>query len=1503
MIHVINVKNPFNVREKTDSYAPVTGGSVSSYHIPAGGAYHYAINGNPVTAEAVPVDGDEIVIMPYVGKKAFSWILTIGLTVALGMITGGAGFAAGWSIGVRLGVGLAVSVLGGMLTNKLTPVPKIDMSNTEQSNTYGWGGAQTVTGQGYVLPTLYGRMKTGGIMLQRHVISDGDKQYLNVLYCLAEGPIDSITDIKLNGNPIENYSGVSIEKRYGTNHQEVIKNFNDSYADTVLSYELNTGSDWSHYELQGNAAEGLEITFGFPAGLYYSNDSGGMDATWVDLQAQYRLVGTGQWHSFEIPNNGRVTEKTNTAFYRVYRVTDITAGQYEVRARCSAKAGSSIRYANRVQWNSITQIIYDDFIHPGKALLGLKALATDQLSGSDPQMTCIMERNTVLVWNPEEKAYVNKPACNPAWAAYDIMHQCRDFDGTKVVFGAKAACMDYYAFEAWAQMCEDARLEFHYLFDSPLRNWDAVCYPARIARGSVFMSGTKITCVYDFASLPVQLFTVSNIKKESFKEEFLEMAQRANAVEVSFMNKDKDYERDVLTVYSDDYDTAEAVVNPTQIEIMGCTSVEQAYHFARWKLRENRYEIRTITFEAFVDAIACKLGDVILVQSDVVLWGDGGRIERVEGNVITVDRPIDTDYTDILVRSQETDQIYKTTIVSISDNQVTVTDPTGMSTDAVYAVGRAGKEPKKIKVLNIEKSHSEETRLITGVEYYDELYDPDTSVVPELPAYDNTVSPPRDLALTWEVFSANSGNIRYLINCSWINPVIPSPVRLEVSKNSGPWVLLDTLLVGTNTYRFDAEPDSVYTVRVYAVNSIGRKSSAAYATIDMAGAYSPAIKPTDLTVFTRYRELKDGVSRYDLVVRWYPDGLKARVYFKTKNVQVKEIVIPKGQPINRLGYSSAWTFSGEGVSELVIPQAIVNDTYKIAICPADNRGVYVDPDVAETIEYTVKAKTTTPNTPDEFVITFGENCVASWNEVANADIEYYEIRTDTAVGKDVGLLARTTNLFTNLPLTTRSGNLYLYAKGLLHYSAPAMLQYNKAAPPKPAAPQLTAKLGGFSLVAGAIPAGCTGMNIYINGSELVQVHTVNNVYTYTCDGGIYDVTITYTDIFGEGARSDSSCVTVKVLVDASLLAEKAITREKLEQGIQDAVDDAIQSVEDIKALQKSVGENTVAIQKTNEAITTVVTRTKKNEDDINANTQDISAVSQKADEISSAVFEEKQGGQKVSRIAQNAEGITVVATGLASVTTNLNDSTKAAKNYAAIKVMQDGIASKCTLNEATSYFQQDQTGFYIKGSLISIDGTTKIGNNVITKDTIASGAVITDKIAAGAITTDKIKAGAVTAGKLTVDAIDATGKIKANSIESSMIKGNTLNGTKIIGGEFTNDTGTFKVDKDGNITGATITSGTIAADMITQAGFAVKASVLVTAEISTSSSSTASTGAEIPIPNGYSEAQCVWGITRLANQPILQLTGRKVWYDYNAAGSGYTTANTYKARYWILGIK
>lgn len=344
----------------------------------------------------------------------------------------------------------------------------------------------------------------------------------------------------------------------------------------------------------------------------------------------------------------------------------------------------------------------------------------------------------------------------------------------------------------------------------------------------------------------------------------------------------------------------------------------------------------------------------------------------------------------------------------------------------------------------------------------------------------------------------------------------------------------------------------------------------------LAPYYIPPV--TNLTAYNRYRQLADGVSRYDIVVNWTPPKLQSYlqgdVWYKTSNGQAKDLVIKEGTKGSELGFDGEWTFGGSGKDQVVIPQAIVGDTYLIAVCTKDEWGEVTSPDTSPQIKILVALKTEIPNTPDGFGIDFGAACTASWKEVTNTDIAFYEIRTDQSPGAETsGLLVRTNNLSAILPLTERSGTLYLYAKSAIgKYSAPAMLQYNKPVPKKPNPPVLTSTIGGFGLTAEAIPNDCAGMNIYISGTDGKKtIKTENNSYSHTCGAGIYDVSIAYYDLFGEGEKSGESRVTVKISISKDMIETESISLEKVDKLIKQKLEAGAIAKQDVTTIVSNLG--------------------------------------------------------------------------------------------------------------------------------------------------------------------------------------------------------------------------------------------------------------------------------------------------------------------------------------------
>lgn len=1269
MVNVIIVNNPFKPEQRDTKYLPFKQGKSISYYFSAPGEWAYSVNGHEAAPDTVVNDEDYIVVMPRVEGKFFGVLLSIGMAVFTGGIASGAIFGIK-SLIWRSVIAMAVGMIGNAIISKLT-APKVDRSNSEQSNTYGWGGTETVTGQGYPLAVTYGRMKSAGLLLSRHVISDGEKQYLNLLYCAGEGELSKIEDIRINANPISNYKDVQVDIRKGTNDQTVIPNFNDNFADQSLNYELT--ESWNTQQVQGDACDAIELTVGFPNGLYYSNDSGGADRTSVTLKAEIRKVGDESWQALPLANQkgmaghikrrdawnfiksdnsvtntsdyaGRIEEATNNAFYRVFRFDNLEKARYEIRMRCSAKDGKSLRHVNKVYWVQLTQIIYDDFVHPGKALIGIKALATSQLSGTDPKVTWIQERSEVYVFNPYINKYEAQPADNPAWAAYDLIHICRKIGGEYIVFGQPHMRLDYNAFKAWADKCKTNGFTFNYIYDTAMRLWDALKYPEAVGRGKVIPVGTRFTCVSDYQSTPVQLFTVANIKHGSFTEEFQGVEARANSVEISFLNKDKDYERDVIPVYGDTYDESDTLTNPAQVELMGCTSLEQAYKHGKHFLRCNKYEIRTVTIEAFTDAIACTVGDIILIQHDIPEWGEGGRVVAVSGQTITLDKEVSVqpgkNY-QLLIRSNSTDIVSTFNVVNVSGLNVIVKEAIPVQPDAVYAFGEVSKSAKPFRVLAITKTLSEMTRKIQCMEYYPELYVSDDDTVPSIDYTNHGASDIQSVGLVSDVYGAN-GIMYSRIGVTWQLPrdgKVSNVVVNYRNVKSDTWTYIGNYPASTNTTTIsDVLLGATYEVRVQAINELGQLTTGITKSINIPKMQTPE-DVQNLHVLSRYNQTADKSVYYDLQVLFDPPSNPA-------NFDVAEVwymlTAKSGKPVS----GQEWQYAGSSTSQVIIKALGPGETYRIKAISVDRFGNRAE--TAQMVDVLVKPMDAIPDMPSNFGITFGRNATASWDEVLNADVDYYELRTDNNPGKDTNaLLARVKGTSAVLTLSKRADTVYLYARSTLgKYSTAATYEYNV---PQLAAPELVVKnqLGGFNLYFSTKPAQAYAIRCHVIGDERTDdFETTSTMLTYSNSAGIYRIRCSFVDVFGDGLVNEKQVV-IKTQIDASLLDLESLGLNKVD--------------ERIKELDKKFNTNS---EETTRRITNLASHME-------------SRITELAGSIDLQVKKsigEIDGGELVSRI-------------------NLS-----------------------------------QSGVYIAGKLIHITGATKFDDNVIVNKMIQANAVTADKL-------------------------------------------------------------------------------------------------------------------------------------------------------------------------------
>ena len=782
--------------------------------------------------------------------------LATGNIIAAGAAWGAASFVAAG----------AIYYLGGWILQKFAPVTK---DVTKESENYSWDTPRPVFSQGSPVGLTFGtvRIKSPQV-LGSCATADGMTQYLQTLLSGGEGPVDSITDIKINENPIENYSDVTTEIRLGTNDQEAIKieGLMDSWSDIVLDYVISDA--WTTHQTNINTARQLELSIFAPLGISARKNSvrysghpgeGTIFAVKFNVTIQYKKVADVTWSE----TTAEICGETGAPFRKRIRIENLSPGQYDVRikketayveywwinsnsgivvdwfAETTAVITDNTDRQTDCKWDVLSAMGAKASVHPGKSIVALKIRATNQLSGGYPTISWTQTRSKVWVWNPTAAEYQEEAADNPAWAAYDLIHYCRKWKNINTglfeytVYGAPADTIIYSEFKAWADYCALKSLKFNYYCATSESLVDALKPFHNVGRGTVIIKGAKFGATCDMPKDPVQLFNVGNIKKGTFKETFLPTADRANNIEITYTDKNKQYEQITLPVYANDWDDSTNVEVPTQIRLDGITDQDQAYAQGKYYLLCNKLLQRTVAFEVSVDALAADIGDVILIQHDLPQWGYGGRILQVlANNQVKLDRAVIFDPAEtyqLLLRHAATDVIETFTATGTGETDIITVDPVFYDTivpyDDIYAFGKSNITSKPFTITNISRTE-DLTRAITAIEYnagvYEEDWTPPVISYSELRVITDVIN--LTVADTGKVSS--DGTTLLGIQAAWDLPRSQGETitKFHVTVNSSIGIKSTTI-----TENFNFETDGLnpgkYTITVRAENKWGQLSA------------------------------------------------------------------------------------------------------------------------------------------------------------------------------------------------------------------------------------------------------------------------------------------------------------------------------------------------------------------------------------------------------------------------------------------------------------------------------------------------------------------------------------------------------------------------------------------------------------------------------------------------------------------------------------------------------
>lgn len=620
----------------------------------------------------------------------------------------------------------AIMIGGSLLINTLLPSSVASSSTSSSlsdvSPTYAFSGGSNATSAGSTLPLALGKSRVTPPIIGSYLSLSGDKQYLNLLLAVADGKVDSISDIQLNAQDISNFNNVSYQTRLGADTQTAVSGFRDSVTTFSLSRTLED-TTVTEYTTSGNVIQELEIVMNYPSGNFYMTDEGDyvLPSTRLRYKVEYKKSSSSTYTLFKT-----VTENTvyKTTQRKAIVISGLSPDEYDIRVTRLSAYNTDTRTANSLELEYVNEIAYNDFTYPATSLLYIKAMATDQLSGSMPTVTCIVNKTTYTI----ESTSATISLSNPAWGCYYLLKQAKIPDSD----------INLTKFQAWADYCDEEGFTCNLYLDSQQELQSALNMVSILGRATVVQMGSVFNPIVSNVVEETQgfLFTSGNIIESSFQMDYISHADRANIVEITYYDADDDYTAKTVQVQSHDFD-ATTEENKSSITLYGCTDRTIALRYAQFLINQNRYITESVTFEADVEAIACTVGDVIRVglkQMSNTLAD--GRLVSINENTITFDQEVALNqgmYYELQVRDEDDDihilDYFHGTENNTTDT-ITLTNsiPVLTPSNIVFAFGEQSTEATNLyRVTNISRA-SDQKRKIIGVEYNATVYDDDVSI-------------------------------------------------------------------------------------------------------------------------------------------------------------------------------------------------------------------------------------------------------------------------------------------------------------------------------------------------------------------------------------------------------------------------------------------------------------------------------------------------------------------------------------------------------------------------------------------------------------------------------------------------------------------------------------------------------------------------------------------------------------------------------------------------------
>ncbi len=703
-----------------------------------------------------------------------------------------------WNMAVAYGL----SYLGGLLFGQ----DMKEVKDQPSGQSFAWN-PHTTQSEGGAKPMCYGtNMHYGNVVARWTDVSGGDE----VLYMILDyggGPVQGrgSNEVYFNGQPSSNFAGVSIQERLGTFNQDCMTGFEKNKLEYRPGDDITNVGGSLTWTSPNKFFDDLEYTLEWPRGMSYMHKSGGRDATSTTVKVEVSEHDADSWTTLM---NTAIGGNQLAPIYKIYKANtqvpgSVVRGKY-YDLRFTKVSGDTVdRYISDLRLRSVREVVDVAFTRPGRALLGIRALATDQLSGHI-DVKWVADDKLVRWYNGTDWGF--KFTRNRAWIYLDTVTQpVVSGDGgvnpwtVERYDSLDPSKVDLAGIYEWAEFCDqqvddgkknepatfEDRMPCDTIVDYTTDVWTLSYEIAQIGRFHPYWQGNILTGWVDNATTePIDLITFDCVMSRSWKNAWAGYGEMAGSVETFYKDALRGYERTSRPVHNEDAGT---YTRKVPIEGIGVTGQAFATRVGNHALQRNKLIKNVNSVRMFKDALRYRLGRVVRVQATVPDWGQTFRIvTSPTNNTVELDRIIVDISPGDLVFAKVYDTVNRIvsvkpyTVDSIADKVLTIAETwvAGCTPikDCIIAIGVDG----KIKTRRIIKMRH------TVDNYFDvelETYNTDLFASDDLPPYiddPNYVWPkpaaPLDKPPSWwdimdtvERYMTRRPNIEapVVANCEW----------------------------------------------------------------------------------------------------------------------------------------------------------------------------------------------------------------------------------------------------------------------------------------------------------------------------------------------------------------------------------------------------------------------------------------------------------------------------------------------------------------------------------------------------------------------------------------------------------------------------------------------------------------------------------------------------------------------------------------------------------------